>query len=164
MKDRLGLDRCELFRSTSFGRWLDLTYVENEEGLIHYMLHKQKVSDNDHYDFPLIYNVNGHTLHFGRSEFFLITGFKFELLSSHKFREGDISFHDRVFLEKIREYVKNIDLLSVIEDEERLTRSAVDDVFLRMVDNLEAWNDFPWGENICRELYTAIRNLYLYYI
>ncbi|GJZ03757.1 hypothetical protein Tco_0537032 [Tanacetum coccineum] len=106
-------------------------------------LGKQKVSDNDHYDFPLIYNVNGHTLHFGRSEIFLITGFKFELLSSHKSREGDISFHDRVFLEKIGEYVKNIDLLSVIEDEERFTRSAVDDVFLRMVDNIEAWNDFP---------------------
>ncbi|GJU71534.1 hypothetical protein Tco_1262939 [Tanacetum coccineum] len=84
----------------------------------------------------------------------------------------------------IREYVKNIDLLSVIEDEERFTKmsdedsirvclllslevifvgcelgSAVDDVFLRMVDNLKAWNDFPWGEHIWRELYAAIRNV-----
>nr|GEX01657.1 phospholipase-like, aminotransferase-like mobile domain protein [Tanacetum cinerariifolium] len=34
---------------------------------------------------------------------------------------------------------------------------AVDDVFLRMVDNLKAWNVFSWGEHIWRELYTAIR-------
>nr|GEU86836.1 nucleolar GTP-binding protein 1 [Tanacetum cinerariifolium] len=147
MKDRLGLDQCVLFR--------------------------KKVFDNDHYDLPLIYNVNGHTLHFGRREFCLITGFKFGMLSFRKFGEGDISFHDRVFREKIGEYVKNIDLLSVFEDEERFTNlsdedsirvclllslevifmghalgSAIDDVFLRMVDNLEAWNDFPWGEHI----------------
>ncbi|GKE43746.1 hypothetical protein Tco_1471030, partial [Tanacetum coccineum] len=158
-KDRLGLDRCVLFSLTCFERWLDLTYVENEEDLIHYMLQKQKVSDNDHYDLPLIYNVNGHTLHFGRCEFCLITGFKFGFNSFCKFREGDISFRDRVFQEKIGEYVKSIDLLSVIEDEERFTGYAIDDVFLRMVNNLEAWNVFPWGEHIWRELYTAIRNV-----
>nr|GEW48552.1 hypothetical protein [Tanacetum cinerariifolium] len=107
MKDRLGLDRCVLFRSTCFGRWLDLTYVENEE--------------------------------------------------------GGISFRDRVFSKKIGEYVKSIDLLFVIEDEERFTGHelgyAIDDVFLRMVDNLEAWNVFPWGEHIWWDLYTAIRNV-----
>nr|GEU88464.1 phospholipase-like, aminotransferase-like mobile domain protein [Tanacetum cinerariifolium] len=36
-------------------------------------------------------------------------------------RLGDISFRDRVFLEKIGEYVKRIDLISVIEDEEHFT-------------------------------------------
>nr|GEY24583.1 phospholipase-like, aminotransferase-like mobile domain protein [Tanacetum cinerariifolium] len=76
MKDRLGLDRCVLLRETCFGRWLDLTYVQNEESLIHYMLQKQKVSDNDDYDLPLVYNVNDHTFYFGRREFCLISGFK----------------------------------------------------------------------------------------
>ena len=37
--------------------------------------------------------------------------------------------------------------------------SIVDDVLLRMVDDLEAWNEFPWGEHIWRELYAAIRNV-----
>ncbi|GJZ32439.1 hypothetical protein Tco_0577875 [Tanacetum coccineum] len=157
MKDRLGLDRCVLFRSACFGRWLDLTYVENEEDLIHYMLQKQKVYDNDHYDLPLIYNVNGHTLHFGRHEFCLITGFKFGFNSFRKFREGDISFRDRVFPEKIEE-VCLLSSLEVIFMGHELGY-AVDDVFLRMVDNLEAWNVFPWGEHIWRELYTAIRNV-----
>lgn len=184
MKDRLGLDRSVLFRSTCFGRWLDLDYVDNEEGLIHFMLQKQVFSDNDHYDLPLIYNVNNHLLHFGRREFCLITAFKFGMVSFRKFREGDISFRDRVFPEKIGRYVKNIDLLSVIEDEERFTKlsdedsirvclllslevifmgrelgSVVDDVYLRMVENLDAWDEFAWGEHIWRELYAAIRNV-----
>ncbi|GKA96674.1 hypothetical protein Tco_0818769 [Tanacetum coccineum] len=34
---------------------------------------------------------------------------------------GDITFRDRVFLEKIGEYLKNIDLLSLIEDEYRFS-------------------------------------------
>ncbi|PWA75911.1 phospholipase-like, Aminotransferase-like mobile domain protein [Artemisia annua] len=184
IKDRLGLDRCVLFRSTYFRPWLDLTYVDNEEDLIHYMLQKQVFSDNEHYDLPLIYKVNEHLLHFGRREFCLITGFKFGIVSFRKFREGDISFRDRVFPEKIGRYVKTIDLLSVIEDQERFTKlsdedsirvclllslevifmgrelgSIVDDVLLRMVDDLEAWNEFPWGEHIWRELYAAIRNV-----
>nr|GEX33176.1 phospholipase-like protein [Tanacetum cinerariifolium] len=36
--------------------------------------------------------------------------------------------------------------------------SAVD-VFLRMVEDLEDWNDFPLGEHMWRELYAAIRNV-----
>ncbi|GJW62797.1 phospholipase-like, aminotransferase-like mobile domain protein [Tanacetum coccineum] len=148
------------------------------------MLQKQKFSDNDHYDLPLIYNVNDHTLHFGRREFCLISGFKFGWISFRNFRDGEITFRDRVFPEKIGEYVKNIDLLSLIEDEVRFTSlsdsdsirvclllslevifmghdlgSAVDDVFLRMVEDLEDWNDFPWGEHMWRELYAAIRNV-----
>nr|GEV19281.1 phospholipase-like, aminotransferase-like mobile domain protein [Tanacetum cinerariifolium] len=187
LKDRLGLDRCVLFRETCFGRWLDLTYVENEESRIHYMLQKQKISDNDHYDLPLIYSVNSHTLHFVGHEFCLISGFKFGFLSFRKFREGDITFRDRVFPKKIGEYLKNIDLLSLIEDEYRfsslsdpnsirvclllslevifmgheLRYAAVDDVFLRMVEDLDVWNDFLWGEHMWRELYGAIGNVNL---
>ncbi|GJR03886.1 hypothetical protein Tco_0526870 [Tanacetum coccineum] len=84
----------------------------------------------------------------------------------------------------IGEYVKNIDLLSLIEDEVCFTSlsdsdsirvclllslevifmghdlgSAIVDVFLRTVEDLEDWNDFPWGEHMWRELYAAIRNV-----
>ncbi|GJT37286.1 hypothetical protein Tco_0937151 [Tanacetum coccineum] len=37
--------------------------------------------------------------------------------------------------------------------------SVVDDAFLRMVNNLDAWNSFPWGEHIWRQLYDSIRNV-----
>ncbi|GJR48965.1 phospholipase-like protein [Tanacetum coccineum] len=33
-----------------------------------------------------------------------------------------------------------------------------DDVFLRMVEDLDVWNDFPWERHMWRELYGAIRN------
>ena len=185
IKDRLSDDRRTLFRSTCFGPWLDLTYLENEESLIHYMLQKQIKSDDKHYDLPLIYLVNGHHLHFGRRQFHLITGFKFGLPSFRKFRTGDIIFRDRVFPEKLGHDVKTIDLLCLIEDEELFTKlsdedavrvclllsvqvifmgcellSVVDDVYLRMVENFENWNDFNWGEHIWRQLYDAIRNIY----
>nr|GEY35865.1 hypothetical protein [Tanacetum cinerariifolium] len=42
--------------------------------------------------------------------------------------------------------------------------SVVDDVFLRMVEDLDVWNDFLWGEHMWRELYGAIRNVNLNYL
>lgn len=185
IKDRLSENRLRLFRSTCFGPWLDLNYFDNDESLIHYMLEKQIKSDDAHYDLPLIYLVNGHHLHFGRRQFHLITSFKFGMPSFRKFRSGDIIFRDRVFPEKVGVDLKTIDLLCLIEEEELFTNlsdedavrvclllsaqvifmgremlSVVDDVYLRMVENIDNWNDFNWGEHIWRQLYDAIRNTY----
>lgn len=184
VKDRLNENRRRLFRSTCFGPWLDLNSFENDESLIHYMLQKQIKSDDDHFDLPLLYNVNGHDLHFGRRQFHLITAFKFGMPSFRKFRIGDIIFRDRVFPHKVGENLKSIDLLCLIEDEVLFTKvsdedavrvclllslevifmgrdllSVVDDTYLRMVENFEDWNKFPWGELIWRQLYDAIRNI-----
>ncbi|GJW80740.1 hypothetical protein Tco_0144715 [Tanacetum coccineum] len=71
-------------------------------------------------------------------EFFLVTGFKFGMVSFCEYRNGDIPFR----------YYMGRELVSV-----------VDDVLLRMVDNLDAWNTFPWGEHIWRQLYDSIRNV-----
>ncbi|GKA77622.1 putative reverse transcriptase domain-containing protein [Tanacetum coccineum] len=114
------------------------------------MLQKQKFSDNDHYDLPLIYNVNEHTVHFGRCEFCLISGFKFGWICFRNFRDGDITFRDRVFPEKLGEYVKNIDLLSLIEDEVRFTSLSDSDSIRVMVEDLEDLDDFSWGEKLWR--------------
>ncbi|GJY81281.1 hypothetical protein Tco_0494032 [Tanacetum coccineum] len=78
-----------------------------------------------------------------------------------EYRNGDILFRKRLFPEKIGYDVKIIDVLALIKDEEKFSKlvSVVDDVFLRMVDNLDSWNSFPWGENIWRQLYDAIRNV-----
>ncbi|PWA64685.1 phospholipase-like protein [Artemisia annua] len=185
IKDRLSENRRRLFRSTCFGPWLDLNYFENDESLIHYMLQNQIKSDDAHYDLPLIYDVNGHHLHFGRRQFHLITGFKFGMPSFRKFRTGDIIFRDRVFPKNVGVNLKTIDLLCLIETEELFTKlsdedavrvclllsaqvifmgremlSMVDDVYLRMVENFENWNDFHSGEHIWRQLYDVIRNTY----
>lgn len=148
------------------------------------MLQKQHHSNDDSYDLPLIYSVNGHSLHFGRREFCIVTGFQFGPLSFRQFRNGDIPFRNRLFPQKIGYDVQIIDLLAFLEDEEKwylasdqdairicllLTLEVifmgwdlvdvVDDVFLRMVERLDCWNSFPWGEHIWRQLYDAIRNV-----
>ncbi|GJY96604.1 phospholipase-like, aminotransferase-like mobile domain protein, partial [Tanacetum coccineum] len=171
INDRLNEDRRTLFRTTCFGPWLDMTYVENDDGMIHYVLQKQCFSDDDDsFDLPLIYNVNGHSLHFGRREFCLVTALKFGLLSFREYRNGDIPFRNRLFPEKIGYDVKIINVLALLEDEEKFSKvsdedairvclllslevifrgrelvSVVGDVFLRMVNNLDAWNSFSWG-------------------
>lgn len=184
MKDRLDQPRRSMFKATCFGPWLDLTYVDNEEGLVHYMLRKQFHQNNDNYDLPLVYYLNGHSLYFGRNEFCLVTGFRFGMVSFRKWRSGDIPFRHRVFPNHVGQHVKSIDLLSVIEDEELFLNlsdedairvcllitlevilmgkdlgSIIDDIFLRMVEDLDEWNAFPWGELLWRQLYESIRNV-----
>ncbi|GKB90909.1 phospholipase-like protein [Tanacetum coccineum] len=152
--------------------------------VIHYVLQKQSFSDDESFDLPLIYHLNGHSLHFGRRQFCLVTGFKFGLISLREHRNGDIPFRNRLFPEKIGYDVKIIDVLAFIEDEEKFSKvsdedairlclllslevifmgrelvSVVDDAFLRMVNYLDAWNSFPWGEHIWRQLYDSIRNV-----
>nr|GEU34696.1 phospholipase-like protein [Tanacetum cinerariifolium] len=41
----------------------------------------------------------------------------------------------------------------------RLLTFKVDDTLFRLVENLEAWNSFPWGEHLCCHLYDEIKNL-----
>ena len=184
MKKELDQPRQTLFKATCFGPWLDLTYLDNEERLVQYMLQKQVCQYDDNYDLPIVYCVNGHSFVFGRHEFCLITGFKFGILSFRKWRSGDIPFRDRVFPDKVGQYVKNIDLLYVIEDEDAFLNlsdadavrvcllltlevifmgkdlgSVIDDMLLRMVEDVDEWNAFPWGEYIWRQLYDSIRNV-----
>ncbi|PWA68183.1 phospholipase-like protein [Artemisia annua] len=184
IKDRLDQPRRSMFNDTCFGPWLNLSYVDNEEGLVHYMLQKQFHQKDESYDLPLVYYLNGHSLAFGRQEFCLITGFRFGIVSFRKWRYGQIPFRDRVFPHKVGQHVKLIDLFQIIEDEEVFIKlsdddairvcllltldvifmgkdlgSIVDDIFLRMVEDLDEWNAFPWGEHVWRQLYDSIRNV-----
>ncbi|PWA46772.1 phospholipase-like protein [Artemisia annua] len=184
IKARLDEKWRTLFRSKCFGPWLDITYVDNDETLVHHMLEKQLKSDDKHYDLSLIYNVNGHLLHFGHREFQLITGFRFGTPTLRGFRTGPFNFRDRVFPDKIGERLKNIDLLYLIEDDEAFSKisdedairaclllalevifmgreliSVVANPLVMMVDSLETWNDFPWGEHIWRMLYDVTLNV-----
>nr|GEU67248.1 putative ribonuclease H-like domain-containing protein [Tanacetum cinerariifolium] len=144
----------------------------------------QSFADDESFDLPLIYHLNGHSLHYGSRHFYLVTGFKFGLISLPKHRNGDIPFHNRLFPEKIGYDVKIIDVLAFIEDEDKFSKvsdedairlclllslevifmgreliSVVDDAFFRMVNYLDAWNSFPWDEHIWRQLYDSIRNV-----
>ncbi|PWA75523.1 uvrD-like Helicase, ATP-binding domain, P-loop containing nucleoside triphosphate hydrolase [Artemisia annua] len=84
----------------------------------HYMLRKQHDVIDGHYDMPLIYYVEGHTLHFGLAEFALITGFRFGSVSFGLYTSGDLKFRERIFPHRIGLSVTILDLLGVIEDED----------------------------------------------
>ena len=169
---------------TYFGKWLDLKFFDHEPHMIDYILQKQAHVDEHHYDLPLLYNVEGRTLHFGRAEFSLITGFRFGNVSFGLFTSGEVKISSRLFQIRTGMKVTNLDILSVIEDEElfsklsdndavrlclilllevvfmgRLLTDPIEDTLLRLVENLEEWNAFPWGEHIWRHLYDQIINV-----
>ncbi|GJV37735.1 photosystem I P700 apoprotein A2 [Tanacetum coccineum] len=149
----------------------------------HYIMAGNRVNDS-HYDILLTYYVNGRGLHFGRREFTLITGFRFGAVSSSCYSKGDMKFRDRVFPHRVGLTITSLDLLGVIEDEEYFSKlcdvdairvclllcleiifmghllvTGVDDTLMRLVDSLESWNAFPWGEHIWMHLYDEIMNV-----
>ncbi|GJZ93625.1 hypothetical protein Tco_0665828 [Tanacetum coccineum] len=83
--------------------------------------------DDDHHDMPLIYYMEGHTLHFGHREFSLITGFHFGTISFDLHTSSKLKFRNRVFLNKIGLIISNLDIIGVIEDEERFGKLSDDD-------------------------------------
>ncbi|GKB93495.1 hypothetical protein Tco_0979632, partial [Tanacetum coccineum] len=126
------------------------------------MLRKQHKMDASHYDMPLIYYTEGHSLHFGRPEFALITGLPFGHVNFGLYTSGEPKFHNRVFPPKLGLSVTNLDVIGVIEDEEafqklcdedsirlclilclevifmgRLLTCLVDDTLFRLVESLE---------------------------
>ncbi|GKA60745.1 hypothetical protein Tco_0760152 [Tanacetum coccineum] len=182
-KEKLNENRRNLFRNTCFGKWLDLSFFDHEPHLIDYILQKQVFVDDPHYEMPLIYNVEGHSLHFGRPEFSFITRLLFGSFSSRSFKSGDVPFVSRVLPHRLGLIVTNLDLLGVLENEQlsgkladdddvrvclllalevifrgRLLVDEVQDTLMRLVEKIEVWNDFRWGEFIWRHLYDQILN------
>ncbi|GJZ37109.1 hypothetical protein Tco_0583300 [Tanacetum coccineum] len=82
------------------------------------MLRKQHKVDASHYDMPLIYYTEGHSLHFGRPEFALITGLPFGHVNFGLYTSRELKFRNRVFPHKLGLSVTNLDVIGVIEDEE----------------------------------------------
>ncbi|GJV57092.1 hypothetical protein Tco_1458097 [Tanacetum coccineum] len=91
------------------------------------MLRRQHKVDNQHHDIPLIYYMEGHNLHFGRREFSLITVFHFGTVSFDLHSSCELKFQNRVFPNKIGFGITNLDIISVIEDEEMFGKLSDDD-------------------------------------
>lgn len=159
-------------------------FFEHETHIIDYMLRKQHKVEDSHYDMPLIYYIEGHALHFGRPEFCLMTGLRFGAVSFGLFSSGCLNFCNRVFPDKQGLIVTNLEVIGVIVDGERfkhisdedavrlslllalevifmgrLLTCEVDDTLMRLVDNLDGWNAFPWGEHIWTYLYDQLNNV-----
>ncbi|GJV88080.1 hypothetical protein Tco_1532018 [Tanacetum coccineum] len=95
-----------------------------------------------------------------------------------------VKFVSRVLPNKVGVKVSNLDLLGIIEDEQlfnelsdedvvrvcllislevifmgRLLVDVIEDSHMRLVENIEEWNVFPWREYIWRHLYDQIMNV-----
>ncbi|GJW70394.1 phospholipase-like protein [Tanacetum coccineum] len=148
------------------------------------MLRRQHKVDDQHHDMALIYYMKGHSLHFGHQEFSLIIGFRFGTVNFDLHPSSDLKFRNRVFPNKIGFIITNLDIIGVIEDEDRFGKLSdddairlclllavevifmgrlltfkVDDTLFRLVENIKAWNSFPWGEHLWCHLYDEIKNL-----
>ncbi|GJY76964.1 hypothetical protein Tco_0482080 [Tanacetum coccineum] len=109
---------------------------------------------------------------------------RFGEVSFSCYSKGDMKFRDRVFPHMVGLTITSLDLLGVIEDEEyfsklcdavairvylllclevifmgRLLVTGFDDILMRLVDSLESWNAFPWGEHIWMHLNDEIMNV-----
>ncbi|GKC98787.1 hypothetical protein Tco_1169062, partial [Tanacetum coccineum] len=100
---------------------------DHEPLLIDYMLRRQHKVDDQHHDMPLIYYMEEHSLHFGRREFSLITGFRFGIVNFDSHPSSDLKFRNRVFPNKIGFIITNLDIIGVIEDEEIFGKLSDDD-------------------------------------
>ncbi|GJX86417.1 hypothetical protein Tco_0337191 [Tanacetum coccineum] len=109
---------------------------------------------------------------------------KFGAVSFSCYSKWDMKFRDKVFPHRVGLTITSLDLLGVIEDEEFFSKlcdvdvirvclllclevifmdcllvNEVDDTLMRLVDSLESWNAFLWGENIWMYLYDEIVNV-----
>nr|GEV92217.1 phospholipase-like, aminotransferase-like mobile domain protein [Tanacetum cinerariifolium] len=126
IKDRLNEDRPTLFHTTCLGPWLDITYDENDDGMIHYVIQKQCCSNDDSFDLPLIY----------------------DLLSFRMYRNGDIPFRNQLFPERIGYDVKIIDVLALLEDEKKFSKVSDEDV-ISYFHGVEKGQEAALSDHVC---------------
>nr|GEZ43549.1 nucleotide-binding alpha-beta plait domain-containing protein [Tanacetum cinerariifolium] len=116
--------------------------------------------------------------------FALITVLHFGTISFGLYTYGELKFCNKEFPHKLWLIVTKLDVIGVIEDEETfgklcdedsirlllllaldvifigwLLTCPMDDTLSQLVENLEAWNAFSWGEHIWTHLYDEIKNV-----
>ncbi|GKD39247.1 phospholipase-like protein [Tanacetum coccineum] len=151
--------------------------------------HEVKQEQNNDVCPPIRYKIGNNNFEFGRQEFCLITGFAFGKIPKEDTFKGlqNSPFCDRVFLDKIAEPLKKVrvsDLLELIRkpkmwyalsDEDsvkvclllvsnivfmgRESKNYIADNLIELVDDLSAWDAYPWGEYFWRGLYRRLVNV-----
>ncbi|GJZ82726.1 phospholipase-like protein [Tanacetum coccineum] len=175
------LECYKKFRSIVFVSWLDIRTQEHDNHLINYLLQHQRNVKDPSTDIPFIFDIGLNTIEFGRREFCLVTRLLFgDCLLDH-FKGVKSCFRERVFPEKSN--VKGLDLNKILNNHTEFNKLLDDDdvrvclllaldfVFmgfeirhvianelLGLVDDLSAWNDFPWGEYMWIEHHKRVYN------
>ncbi|GJZ62214.1 phospholipase-like protein, partial [Tanacetum coccineum] len=137
-------------------------------------------------NFPLYYHMYGNfQIQFGREEFCLVTGLKFEVEYSDEYDDKDkpIPFRRRVFpscLDGKRITGKDVEDLiesksfKKLDDDDAVSlccigilqlvllgledRRAVLNWILRLTNDRDSWDDYPWGSYVWPTLYYQLRD------
>nr|GEV95379.1 phospholipase-like protein [Tanacetum cinerariifolium] len=174
-------ERYKKFRRIVFGLWLDIRTQEHDNHLINYLLQHQRYVKDPSTDTPFIFDIGQHTLEFGRREFCLVIGFRFEKFCLNDLSKGRSGFRDRVFPRVAR--VKGIELNKLLYSQTDFNNPLDDDVVrvclllaldfvfmgfelihvisnevLNLVDDFSAWDNFPWGHYIWEEFHKRVHN------
>lgn len=174
--------RYKMFKETVFGPWLDIRTYELDNHMIHYLLLHQRYVKDPHVNTPFYFDVGKHKLEFGRKEFSLITGFRMGDCSLESFQTAKLnSFRHRVFpeVERVKgslvsdlvtKHNHQFNSLSDI-DAVRVCllfalevfigpqlRHVIPDEILNLVDYIDSWNKFPWGQYIWEEFHNRVYN------
>ncbi|PWA85223.1 phospholipase-like protein [Artemisia annua] len=150
--------------------------------LLHYFsLCQEELAQGDTDVVPLTYHVRGHELKFGREEFCLVTGLRFGIEFKDFLKGRPTPFRRCVFSSEYdgcninvgmvynKLYSEDFDKLSD-NDAVRLSlvgllvlvllgreyNYKVDNWIWSLVDNLDAWNMYPWGSVVWRTLYAQL--------
>ncbi|GJX68125.1 hypothetical protein Tco_0303852 [Tanacetum coccineum] len=148
-------NRENLFRDTIFGPWLDIQSHENDSHMMHYVFQHQVSVPNLRPDCPpIIFHIGDHWLEFEnktRKDFKKINGF--DLLNVLKDKQTLVNMLD--------EDVVRLCLLIASElvfmGKEK--RNFLMKHIMWLVDDLDAWNAFPWGEYMWEKFYNRTVNV-----
>ncbi|KAJ0591509.1 hypothetical protein HanHA300_Chr03g0074101 [Helianthus annuus] len=165
-------------RQTVFGHYLDLESVICESPLLLCVARHQIPSDNP--SNGISYVFGNDFVHFTPIQFCLITGFRFGHITNTIFNGSASSFSSRNFPGirdvKLRHLEEAFDscwsqlseddclricLLMLLELGFKGTQrfEPVDKMVLNLVDDLEAWNNFPWGSYLWQSTYVHVYDL-----
>ncbi|GJR95370.1 phospholipase-like protein [Tanacetum coccineum] len=174
-------NRLSLFSNSCFGVWLNVPFKDHDLFLIHSMLLNQQEVDEYHTEYhDLQVNVYKYILKFGHREFCICTGLKFGHYDLKPFDSAlVVPFRDRVFghanitVRHLKEAFDgdewhNIDDVDVVRlclvmfvEFVLLGREPKNNAhvhLLALVEDLDAFNQFPWGSYTWSVLYKSIRN------
>ncbi|GKC77683.1 phospholipase-like protein [Tanacetum coccineum] len=99
--------RLDLFKSTVFGKWLDLNEKEYDNHLLNYVLHHQRPGLSKSIDSNILFDIAGYTLLLGRAKFCLVTGFACgKVVFSKTLDDGIALSIRRVFSDKLKKLEK----------------------------------------------------------
>ncbi|GKB26007.1 phospholipase-like protein [Tanacetum coccineum] len=173
-----------LFRKTCFGWLLDIDESQENCVLIHFMSCRQIESlKEDTEAVPFTYTINGHEIQFGREEFCLITGLRFGVEFSDDYLHGHLDFRrrvceshvdgSRIIGEMLIDKIDSKEFYS-LRDEDAVSicllavlhmvllgkepKNNVLDWWLRLVDDRNMWEKYPWDSYIWPKLYGQLKD------